>query len=237
MKDSSLKAIPKDVESLIVEVRGRRVILDSDLAAIYGVPTRRLNEQVKRNVQRFPEDFLFRLAAQEVQHCRLAGSRFGAAAGRGSKGGLAEVSGLPRTPINLKSQIATSSSKHGGHRKLPWAFTEHGSIMAANILHSRRGADMSVFVVRAFVKMRSAFTDTQELARKLASLEQELKARLDSHEAAIVEVLHRIMRILDPAPPPPEPPPPEIGFHVREEPTPYRVHEQRPNPGSQKPRS
>ena len=95
--------------------------------------------------------------------------------------------------------------------------------MAANVLNSERAAQMSVFVVRAFVKMRSAFTDTRELARKLTALESELKSRLDVHEAAIVEVLQRIMRIIDPPPPPPEPPPPGIGFHVREDPVPYRL--------------
>jgi predicted amino acid-binding ACT domain protein len=123
----------------------------------------------------------------------------------------------------LKSQIATSSSTHGGRRKLPYAFTEHGSIMAANVLNSPRAVDMSFFVVHAFVKMRSAFTDTRELAQKLALLEQELKIRVNIHEAAIVDGLQRIMRILDPPPPPPEPPPPEIGFHVKEDSVPYRV--------------
>ena len=95
--------------------------------------------------------------------------------------------------------------------------------MAANVLNSDRAAQMSVFVVRAFVKMRAAFGDTRQLARKLASLEQELKTRLDIHEAAIVDVLQRIMKILDPPPPPPQPPPPEIGFHVREDSVPYRA--------------
>ena len=95
--------------------------------------------------------------------------------------------------------------------------------MAANVLNSPQAAQMSVFVVRAFVKMRSLLTDTRELARKLAALEQELKARLDVHEAAIVEFLQHIMKILDPPPPPPEPSPPEIGFHVKEDAVPYRI--------------
>ena len=106
---------------------------------------------------------------------------------------------------------------------LPRAFTEHGAIMAANVLNSQRAVDMSVFVVRAFVKMRSLLTDTRELARKLAALEQELKGRLDVHEAAIVEFMQRIMKILDPPPPPPEPPSPQIGFHVKEDDVPYRI--------------
>jgi hypothetical protein len=102
--------------------------------------------------------------------------------------------------------------------------------MAANVLNSPQAVQMSVFVVRAFTKMRSALTDTRELARKLALLEEELKGRLDNHEAAIVEVLQRVMRILDPPPPPPafpEPRPPEIGFHVKEDAVPYRVRRKR----------
>jgi predicted amino acid-binding ACT domain protein len=106
---------------------------------------------------------------------------------------------------------------------LPRAFTEHGAIMAANVLNSARAVHMSVFVVRAFVKMRAALTDSRELTRKLAALEQELTSRLDIHEAAIVDVLQRIMKILEPPPPPPEPPPPEIGFHVKEDSVPYRI--------------
>jgi hypothetical protein len=122
-----------------------------------------------------------------------------------------------------RSQIVTGSQKHRDPRLLPYAFTEHGAIMAANVLNSERAVQMSVFVVRAFVKMRSALTDTRELARKLAALETELKSRLDLHEVAIVEVLQRIMKILDPPPPPPGPPAPEIGFHVKESPVPYRT--------------
>jgi hypothetical protein len=106
---------------------------------------------------------------------------------------------------------------------LPAAFTEHGAIMAANVLNSPRATQMSVFVVRAFVKMRSAFKDSRQLTEKLALLEQELKLRLNIHEAAIVDVLQRIMKTLDPPPAPPEPPPPEIGFHVREDAVPYRI--------------
>jgi len=118
----------------------------------------------------------------------------------------------------------TLKTGRGRHRKYtPYAFTEHGAIMAANVLTSPQATQMSVFVVRAFVKMRSTFSETRELARKLALLEQGLKTRLDIHEAAIVEVLQRMMKILDPPPPPPEPPPPQIGFHVKEDALPYRI--------------
>jgi len=104
--------------------------------------------------------------------------------------------------------------------------------MAANILNSSRAVDMSVFVVRAFLKMRSALRDTRELAQKLAALEQELKGRLDLHEAAIVDVLQRIMRILDPPPEPsrpPDPPRPQIGFHIKEDALPYRIRRKAPS--------
>jgi hypothetical protein len=203
MKRNAIELVPTSVDGLIVEVRGQKVILDSDLARIYGVPTKALNQAVKRTLTRFPADFLLRLTR-------------------------AEARGLMRSQFVTASPdiVATDPSKRN-IRYLPYAFTEHGAIMAANVLNSERAAQMSVFVVRAFVKMRSAFTDTRELARKLAALESEVKSRFDTHEAAIVEVLQRIMKILDPppppSPPPPEPPPPEIGFHVREAQVPYRV--------------
>jgi len=216
------------IDSLIVEVRGQKVILDSDLASIYGVPTRRLNEQVKRNARRFPQDFLFRLTVEEMEQCLRSRSQFVTLKrGRSMEGPATDAKRPPVASASpgpiLKSQIATSSFTHGGRRKLPYAFTEHGSIMAANVLNSPRAVDMSVFVVRAFVKMRSAFKDSRQLAQKLALLEQELKIRLNIHEAAIVDVLQRIMRVLAPPPPPPEPPPPQIGFHVREDSVPYRI--------------
>jgi hypothetical protein len=114
----------------------------------------------------------------------------------------------------LRCQIGTSNIGRGGRRYLPFAFTEHGAIMAANILNSPSAVQMSVFVVRAFIKMRAALTDTRELARKLASLEKELTSRLDSHESAIVDVLQRIMALLEPPPPAPDVPEKEMGFHT-----------------------
>jgi len=169
------------IASVIRTIRGKKVILDSDLAKIYGVPTRRLNEQVGRNTKRFPPDFLFQLTIEEAG--------------------------------NLKSQIATSSL-HGGRRKLPYAFTENGAIMAANVLNSPEAVRMSVFVVRAFVQMRDLLGGTKELAKQLAALEKKLTDRLDGHEAAIIQVLRRVMDILDPPPPPPEPPRRRIGFQA-----------------------
>ena len=114
----------------------------------------------------------------------------------------------------LRSQFVIL--KRDQHLKYPpYAFTEHGAIMAANILNSPRAVQMSVFVVRAFIRMREMLTDTRQLARKLAKLERELKGRLDIHEGAIVEILQRVMGILDP-PRLPEPKRREIAFRVEE---------------------
>jgi hypothetical protein len=124
----------------ILVFRGHKVLLDAELAALYGVSTKRLNEQVKRNAERFPEDFLFRLSAVEVE------------------------------ALN-RSQIATGSQKHRDPRFPPYAFTEHGAIMAATILNSPRAVEMSIYVVRAFVKLRDLLSSNRELARRFAQLE------------------------------------------------------------------
>ena len=176
----------RKIEATIRIIRGQRVMLDMDLAKIYGIPTFRLNEAVKRNRARFPEDFLYQLTKQELR--------------------------------NLTSQIAISSLSHGGRRHLPYAFTEHGAIMAATVLNSPQAVQMSVFVVRAFVAMRSILNDTRELARKLAKLESEVKARLDTHDMAIIDILSRFMDIINPpeSPLPETQPPKRIGFGVRE---------------------
>jgi len=206
----------KPIETLILNVRGQKVILDADLAELYGVPTKVFNQAVKRNADRFPEDFMFQLTTQELQNLK---SRVAT-----SKSEVPQTEGVQQN----WSQIVTGSKRHRGATYRPWAFTEHGALMAANVLHSKRAVEMSVFVVRAFLKMRAALTDTRELARKLAALESELKSRLDVHESAIVDVLQRIVRVLDPPPPPPEPDPPEIGFHIKEDAPPYRVGRKTP---------
>ena len=157
-------------------------MLDRDLAKIYGVPTKVFNQAVKRNRSRFPEDFMFRLTQEEANALQASTSR-------------------------------TVTLKRGQNIKyLPYAFTEYGALMAANILNSPRAVQMSIFVVRAFAKMREALRGTPELARKLAALEKKLTSRLDVHEAAIVEVLQELMQILNPPALPPEPPKPRIGF-------------------------
>jgi len=185
-------AVIPDLQDRIVTIRGERVILDSDLAAIYGVATKRLNEQVRRNAERFPDDFSFRLTRHEADRIQVS-----------------------------RSQNATL--KQGANIKyLPRVFTEHGALMAANVLNSKRAVEMSVFVVRAFTKMRTALSDTRELARKLATLEREVKSRLDSHDAAIVGVMQRLLDLIDPPEQPAPPPPPrKIGFGVKESPAKY----------------
>jgi len=187
------KAVEPNLQERIFTIRGEKVILDSDLAEIYGVETKRLNEQVRRNTDRFPSDFSFELTQGEADDVK-----------------------------RLRSQFATL--KRGQHRKyLPRVFTEHGALMAANVLNSPRAVEMSVFVVRAFTKMRTALSDTRELTRKLATLEREVKSRLDSHDAAIVDVMQRILDLIDPPehPDPPPPPKPKIGFGVKDAPAKY----------------
>ena len=179
-KTKSLVTV-EQIDGMIRTVRGARVILDSDLAKIYGVPTFRFNEAIKRNRNRFPDDFMFQLTRVEFDF--------------------------------LKSQIAMSKTGRGGRRTLPYAFTEHGALQAANILNSSRAVQMSVFVIRAFVMMRETLRAAPELARKLAALEKKLTARLDVHETAIVQVLQEVMQILNPPPAPPAPPKRQIGFH------------------------
>jgi len=113
----------------------------------------------------------------------------------------------------MRSHIATASKRNIRYR--PWAFTEHGAIMAANVLNSPRAVQMSVFVVRAFVKMRAVLTQNGPLAEKLAELERRLTGRLDVHEKAIVHILDEIKKLMEPLPPQPEPKRREIGFHVQ----------------------
>ena len=133
------------VARTIVIVRGHPVILDRELAAIYGVTTKRLNEQVKRNVERFPSDFMFQLTSEELQSSR--------------------------------SQFATLNSGRGRNIKyLPYAFTEHGAIQAANVLSSRRAVAMGICVVRAFVQLRALVTNHKDLAKKLRELQRSLLA-------------------------------------------------------------
>ena len=189
------------VASRIFELRGRRVILDADLAEIYGVTTKRLNEAVKRNQERFPEDFVFQLERQEVANLRSQIATFDSA-----------------TCYDMRSQSATASKRIFRHA--PFAFSEHGAIMAAAMLNSPQAVQMSLFVVRAFVQMREALAGHQELAKKLAQLELKLTERLDEHERAILHLLDEMKQLVEP----PEPPRKRIGFGVAEARGVYRVN-------------
>ena len=165
---------PFAVESRILFLRHQRVILDSDIAELYGVPVRTLNQQLKRNRQRFPSDFVFQLKTSEQRI--------------------------------LRSQNVISSSKHGGRRYKPYAFTEHGAIMAATVLNSDRAVQMSVFVVRAFVRLRELLATNQRLAGKIGELER----RLDTHDSTITELIDAIKELMTPE----EPKRGRIGFQL-----------------------
>jgi phage regulator Rha-like protein len=150
------------VESRILFLRQQRIILDSDLAELYGVPVRQLNQQIKRNRDRFPKDFTFQLTAKENEA--------------------------------LRSQIVISKKGRGGRRYPPYAFTEHGAIMAATVLNSKRAVEMSVFVVRAFVRMREMLAKNRQLAAKI----NELDRRLETHDTAIQDIIEAIKELMAP---------------------------------------
>jgi hypothetical protein len=202
MTDKLVRYESENIGERIYTIRGQKVIMDFDLAAIYIVTTKRLNEQVKRNEKRFPSDFIFQLTLREWEDLKAQRMLL--------KG------------MTKRSQFATGSQRHRDPRFMPFAFTEHGAVMAANILRSERAVQMSVFVVRAFVRMRGLLGDNRALARRLADLEKELKARLDIHESAIVSILQRVMDLIDP-PILPNPPRKPIGFKLKEQSVKYRA--------------
>jgi hypothetical protein len=185
-----------DITQVLYPMRGQRVILDADLAQLYGTTTKRLNEQYRRNLDRFPRDFAFQLTLEEWTALR------------------SQIATLKTTP-DLRSQIATSSP-HGGRRYFPIAFTEHGALMAANILNSPRAVAMSVYVIRAFVKMREHLAANAAILKRVAEIDKTLLL----HDAALRDVYQKLRPLLEP---PPVPPKPQIGFHVKEDAVPYRV--------------
>jgi len=148
------------VQSRILFLRQQRVILDVHLAELYGVTVKRLNEQVKRNHERFPSDFMFRLAIKEERA--------------------------------LRSQIATSKKGRGGRRYPPYAFTEHGAIMAATVLNSKMAVAMSLFVVRAFVRLRELLATNRRLAAKI----NELEKRMDGTDDTLVDLFQAIKELM-----------------------------------------
>ncbi|MBZ5680583.1 MAG: ORF6N domain-containing protein [Acidobacteriia bacterium] len=162
------------VESRILFLRQQRIILDAHLAELYGVPVRQLNQQVKRNQERFPADFVFQLTTKEQ--------------------------------AVLRSQIVISKRGRGGRRYRPFAFTEHGAIMAATVLNSERAVQMSVFVVRAFVRLREMLATNRRLAAKIGELED----RLGTHDSVIQELIEAIKELMTPE----EAPRARIGFQL-----------------------
>ncbi len=174
------------LDPLIYSVREQRVILDADLARLYGITTSRFNEAFKRNRERFPHDFVFQLSKEEWESLLV----------------VSETGNL--------SQIATGSQKHRDPKKRPWAFTEHGALMAANILRSERATEMSIFVIRAFVKLREQTAANAAILKRLAEIDNILLL----HDQGLRELYDQIMPLLQP---PPVPPKRKIGFQREDE--------------------
>jgi len=177
----------EQIEPRILVLRGQRVILDADLAGLYGVTTRRLNEQAKRNAERFPPDFMFQLTAEEAESMR------------------SQTVTTSATAPTMRSQFATASKRNLRYR--PHAFPEHGAIMAASVLNSQRAIDVSVYVVRAFVRLRQVLATHAELSRRL----DELERKVGAHDEAIQTLVSAIRQLMGPPPRPKRRP---IGFHV-----------------------
>ena len=182
---------PDRIEPLIFRVRGQRIVLDADLASLYGVSTTAFNQALKRNIHRFPNDFAFQLTAAEFRNL------------------MSQTVTSSSQPADLKSKSEgisrTTDSSHGGRRKLPWVFTEHGALMAANILRSERAVQISVFVIRAFVRMREQVAANTAILKRLAEIDQSLL----EHDTALRDVYRKLLPLLEP---PPDPPSRRIGF-------------------------
>ncbi len=185
------KKAPESVLPRICAVRRQKVVLDADLSKLYGVPTFRLNEALKRNVARFPEDFRFQLTADEAENL-ISQNALSKAAPDGF----------------LRSQNAIlKNDGRGRHRKyLPWVFTEHGALMAANVLRSKQAVQMSLYLIRAFVALRKQLVSNLSTLRRLSEIDKKLL----EHDVVLREVLERLQPLLDP---PPAPKKPLIGFH------------------------
>jgi hypothetical protein len=190
---------------MIYVLRGQRVILDADLARIYGVATFRFNEAFKRNRHRFPADFAFQLTAGEFAALRAPiDSDMGA-----PDSSQSAMSSSPPSDVGhevMSSQFARRLSLRRGTAYRPWAFTEHGALMAANILHSERATHMAVYVVRAFVQMREQLAANAAILKRLAEIDKTLL----EHDAALRDVYRKLLPMLQP---PPEPPKCRIGFN------------------------
>ena len=200
----SKEIIPAEQIALqIRHFRGEKVLLDFDLASLYGVTTKALNQAVKRNRERFPDDFMFQLTAEEVLILK-------------SQTVTSSLQGTTTQKImKHRSQIVTGPKKHGGARYRPYAFTEQGIAMLSSVLSSQRAVKVNIAIMRAFVKLRWALETNRELAQKFSELER----RVDKHDEEIAAILEAIRQLMAP----PEKPRREIGFHVRENAPRYRA--------------
>ncbi|MGH9651331.1 MAG: ORF6N domain-containing protein [Terriglobales bacterium] len=194
MSGDKSSAVTLRIEQVILTVRSQRVILDCDLAAIYGVTTKALNQAVRRNTGRFPADFVFRLTLQEVTDLK---SQI-----------VTSNTGLARGETGMWSQnVTTSKPQRRRLSNLPWAFTEHGAVMAANFLRSPRAVEMSVYVVRAFIMQREALATNATILKRLAEIDRTLL----EHDSALQILWKRLQSLLTP---PPVKPRRKIGFHA-----------------------
>ncbi len=197
MTSQSTALIPAArIEQRILLLRGEKVLLDSDLAELYGVETKVLNQAIQRNLERFPEDFMFRLSTEEFRF--ILKSQIVT-----SSVGIREISKEKRQ--NLKSQIVTSSWEHGGRRKLPYAFTEQGVAMLSSVLRSKRAVQVNIAIMRAFVQLRQMLASHADLARKLTALE----SKYDQQFRVVFDAIRALMN--EKQKPRPKR---EIGFHT-----------------------
>lgn len=172
--------VTDELETLILTVRGKRVILDRDLARIYSVSTGALNQAVKRNASRFPTDFAFQLTADELA-------------------GLKSQSVISNAVVSTNQGVGPNRSQNvtgprGGFRKLPWAFAEHGALMVANILRTERAVQMSIFVIRTFVRLREHIAANAAILERLSEIDRTLL----QHDAALRDVYRKLQPLLAP---------------------------------------
>lgn len=175
------------IHAVILLIRGQKVMMDVDLALLYGVSVGRLNEAVKRNIERFPEDFTLQLTMEEF---KLLRSQFGTSSSMLSNS---------QNSSNLKSQIAISSFQWGGRRHPPYTFTEQGVAMLSSVLHSHQAIRVNIEIMRAFVRLRQFLAAHKELAHKVEELEKKHK----THDVKIKQIfgaIHELMTPLDPKP-------------------------------------
>jgi hypothetical protein len=171
------------IQQKIFEIRGQKVMLDFDLAALYEVETRMLNQAVKRNIERFPEDFMFRLTREEYDSLRSQ-------ANEDQQNSSSQIV-ISRQKSNLKSQNVISS--WGGTRKLPYAFTEHGVTMLASVLRSEKAVQMNIAIVRAFIALRKFAIQYADIVEQL----KELKDKVGNHDAQLNQIYDAIENLLD----------------------------------------